>query len=173
MLIAMILGLLFWSPLEYCIHRFLGHDWTFRNKFRTEHQKHHYLKDYFAGPLDKLMAAFPVMVVFFVVGLLVVSWQVSLTFSFAFLVSYLFYEKVHKDLHVKEPKTRFGKALRKHHFYHHFTDPSVNHGVTTVFWDIVFGTYVVPDQVDVPKNYQMIWLTEDNPDYQIVESRPA
>jgi len=173
MLIAMVLGFLFWSPLEYGIHRFLGHEWTFRNKFRKEHQKHHYLKDYFAGAVDKVLAAVPIMTVFFLLGLFFVNWMTSLLFAFAFLVSYLLYEKVHKDLHVKAPKTKLGRILRKHHFYHHFMDPSVNHGVTTVFWDMVFRTYVVPEKVDVPENFRMDWLTDDNQDYRIVEKRPA
>jgi len=95
MLLAIVIGFLFWSPLEYFIHRFLGHEWTFRNKFRTEHQKHHYLKDYFAGNVDKVMAAIPFMIVFFFVGLIFTNWKVSLMFSFGFLVSYLLYEKVH------------------------------------------------------------------------------
>lgn len=168
MLLAIVIGFLFWSPLEYFIHRFLGHEWTFRNKFRTEHQKHHYLKDYFAGNVDKVMAAIPFMIVFFFVGLIFTNWKVSLMFSFGFLVSYLLYEKVHLDLHVKPPKTNFGRKLRKHHFHHHFVNPKMNNGVTTRFWDRVLGTYEEPDIVLVPEKYKMVWLEEDNHDYAVV-----
>jgi sterol desaturase/sphingolipid hydroxylase (fatty acid hydroxylase superfamily) len=173
MLIAIVLGFLFWSPIEYVIHRFLGHEWIFRNKFRKEHQKHHYLKNYFAGTVDKVLAALPIMIVFFLIGLCFVKWQTSILFAFAFLISYLLYEKIHKDIHIKAPKTRLGRILRKHHFYHHFMDPTVNHGVTTVFWDIVFRTYVAPEKVDVPEHYRMGWLTEENRDYRIIEKKPA
>ena len=168
MLIAIIIGFFLWSPLEYFIHRFLGHEWTFRNKFRIEHQKHHFLKDYFAGTTDKVLAAVPMMIFFFIMGLIFVDWMISFTFSFGFLASYMIYEKVHKDLHVKEAKTKFGIRLRKHHFHHHFHNQKMNHGVTTMFWDKVFGTYESPNVVNVPKKYQMIWLTENNPDYFIV-----
>ena len=168
MLIAIVIGFLFWSPLEYFIHRFLGHEWTFRNKFRKEHQKHHFLKDYFASDLDKVLAALPFMAIIFSIGIIFVSWKISLMFSFGFLISYLFYEKVHKDLHIKEPKTKMGKALRKHHFHHHFENPKMNHGVTTRFWDRVFGTFEKPDVVHVPEKYKMVWLNEDSPDYTVI-----
>jgi sterol desaturase/sphingolipid hydroxylase (fatty acid hydroxylase superfamily) len=168
MLLAIVLGFIFWSPLEYGIHRFLGHQLKFKNKFRKEHQKHHHVKDYFAGTIDKLLGALPAMAIIFVTGLFFVNWKMSLLFSIAFLVSYMIYEYIHLTLHIKAPKTRMGRLLRMHHFYHHFSNEHVNHGVTTRFWDRVFGTYVPVEVVEVPEKFKMIWLTDDNLDYKIV-----
>ena len=50
MLIAIIIGFIFWSPLEYFIHRYLGHEWTFQNKFRKEESDLYVLQ---TGDLNK------------------------------------------------------------------------------------------------------------------------
>ena len=46
--------------------------------------------------------------------------------------------------------------------YHHFHNPKVNHGVTTRFWDRVFGTFECIEKVKVPKSMSMDWLVEEN-----------
>ena len=47
-----------------------------------------------------------------------------------------------------------------HHFYHHFHDASVNHGVTTAFWDTLFRTNQPVQRVHVPKKWAMPWLVD-------------
>ena len=57
-----LLGALTWSFLEYCIHRWLGHDRRFRkNVFAREHIRHHIEGNYFAPTWKKLVltAALP------------------------------------------------------------------------------------------------------------------
>lgn len=36
----------------------------------------------------------------------------------------------------------------------------MNHGVTSPIWDIVFGTYVEPEQIRVPEKLAMEWLCD-------------
>jgi len=55
----------------------------------------------------------------------------------------------------------YGRWARRHHFYHHFHDPKVNHGVTSPIWDIVFGTYHKPDVIRVPEKLKMVWLCDE------------
>jgi sterol desaturase/sphingolipid hydroxylase (fatty acid hydroxylase superfamily) len=167
MLIALAFGFIFWSPIEYFLHRYLGHEWTFKSKFRKEHQKHHFLKDYFASHTDKTIAVFPIMILIVLVGMFFVALKYSLLFGIGFLLSYLTYEWFHKSLHVKSPRTRLGKCLRKHHFHHHFENPNMNFGVTTRFWDRVFGTFEKTSTINVPKKYKMNWLETTHNDYII------
>jgi hypothetical protein len=70
------------------------------------------------------------------------------------------YEWVHWSFHAKAPKTQLGLRLRKHHFYHHFHNPKVNHGVTTTFIDKISKTYIKPGIIKVPKNIILPWLIE-------------
>ncbi|MBK7504004.1 MAG: sterol desaturase family protein [Bacteroidetes bacterium] len=72
------------------------------------------------------------------------------------------YESTHFRYHSAEPLVKPFILLRKHHFYHHFHNPKVNHGVTTRFWDRVFGTFECIEKVKVPKSMSMDWLVEEN-----------
>ena len=55
----------------------------------------------------------------------------------------------------------YGRWARRHHFYHHFINAKMNHGVTTPIWDLVFGTYRKADVViEVPSKLAMPWLKD-------------
>jgi 4-hydroxysphinganine ceramide fatty acyl 2-hydroxylase len=61
--------------------------------------------------------------------------------AFAGLVTgYLFYDMTHYAVHHIRPRTRLGRYLKKHHFRHHYMDPEKNYGVSSPFWDVVWGT---------------------------------
>jgi sterol desaturase/sphingolipid hydroxylase (fatty acid hydroxylase superfamily) len=157
-------GMFFWTFMEYMLHRFLGHKLLIRNKFRTEHQKHHYKKDYFTSAMDKFFTTFifggaTFITTYYVMGLVFAS-----AFSFGFISMYLFYEYTHRACHLSAPKNKFASLLRKHHFYHHFNDTNMNHGVTSPFWDIIFKTYVKVEKVEVNNRFKMNWLCEDGTD---------
>ena len=47
-----------------------------------------------------------------------------------------------------------------HHYYHHFHAPSLNHGVTTPFWDVLFGTYAEVETVNVPQRHAVPWMLD-------------
>lgn len=56
------------------------------------------------------------------------------------MLGYLGYELVHFSAHHRRPRTRIGRALRRHHLRHHFTDPAHNFGISSPLWDMVFRT---------------------------------
>ncbi len=93
---------------------------------------------------------------------LFISIQAAIAFVLGYLIMYMLYEATHARFHRKEPIAKPFIVLRKHHFYHHFHNPKTNHGVTTRFWDRVFGTFKRVEQVNVPKTMSMQWLLEDN-----------
>jgi 4-hydroxysphinganine ceramide fatty acyl 2-hydroxylase len=158
-LIALALGCFTWTFLEYCIHRWLGHGKRFRrNVFDREHTRHHVEGDYFAPWYKKLLAAVVATVILLPPAVLVTSFWVGAAFTFGLVSFYLFYEVLHRLLHVHHGFSGYGRWARRHHFYHHFVDARVNHGVTSPLWDHVFGTYRKPEVITVPRKLMMPWL---------------
>jgi sterol desaturase/sphingolipid hydroxylase (fatty acid hydroxylase superfamily) len=62
------------------------------------------------------------------------------------------YEYTHWYIHFREPKTERQRRLRAHHLAHHFCQARMYHGVTTHFWDKVFGT--LPDAAIQAEHYE-------------------
>lgn len=161
-LLAVVVGALTWSLLEYVIHRWLGHSRIARsNPFGVEHIAHHSRGNYFAPTWKKALSA----LVFMALVAPLAVWAVGLTHGLAYaggLVGfYIAYEVLHRALHTWEGLGPFGRWARRHHFYHHFHDPSMNHGVTSPLWDAVFGTRkVVKEAVVVPEKLAMRWLID-------------
>lgn len=158
-----ILGFIFWTFLEYALHRGLGHNPKLKNLFTVEHLLHHKEVNYFAAAYKKAGGA---IVVVGCSTLLIgygIGWANGLAFSIGLASMYLVYEFVHSYLHTHAPRNAYGVMLRKHHFYHHFNNPDKNHGVTTPFWDKIFGTYVKPQEIiPVPKRSKLAWLVDEN-----------
>lgn len=151
--------------MEYCIHRFLGHLKKGKNIIRKEHQHHHAEADYFAPLHKKLILAILVLSFSTLITGLLFSFTSGFIFSIGLAGMYFIYEISHRRFHIKEPLIRYGLRMRKHHFYHHFGNPTLNHGVTTAIWDRIFGTYRKPDIVNVPGKMAMIWLKNNNSKY--------
>ena len=47
---------------------------------------------------------------------------------------------MHWRFHFRPPASERERRLRAHHLAHHFRNPRAYHGVTTRFWDRVFGS---------------------------------
>lgn len=158
---AFTLGVMSWSFLEYCIHRWLGHDARLRpNIFGTEHIRHHSQGDYFAPTWKKALAALAAAGVVLPPAVLAAGFKLGVAYTAGFVGFYLVYEALHRLEHVWEGAGPYARWARRHHFWHHFGDPSVNHGVTSPLWDHVFGTYQVPGLIVVPEKLRMRWLED-------------
>ena len=81
-------------------------------------------------------------------------------FVSGFIGMYLLYEVLHRRAHTRPPRGRYGRWRRRNHFAHHFVDPRRGQGVTTPFWDGVFGTRLPVDRVPVPRRLAMPWLVD-------------
>jgi sterol desaturase/sphingolipid hydroxylase (fatty acid hydroxylase superfamily) len=58
------------------------------------------------------------------------------------LLTTCFYEFVHCIQHLAyKPKSKLLAEMKKRHMAHHFHDETGNFGITTFFWDKLFGTY--------------------------------
>ncbi|MBT6177603.1 MAG: sterol desaturase family protein [Deltaproteobacteria bacterium] len=158
---AIVVGAVGWSFTEYCIHRWLGHDRRFlRNPFGVEHQTHHSKGNYFAQWWKKAGAAIAAIALLWWPATVLLGAVYGSAFIFGFVAFYLYYEILHRVEHVFEASTAYGRWARAHHFFHHFHDPSRNHGVTSPVWDHVFGTYSATDVIRVPEKLAPLWLIE-------------
>jgi len=162
-ILAFALGIVFWTFLEYVIHRFLLHKKGIHNPATDEHMRHHREGGYFAPFWKKLIAA----CVFFTTTTLLTSLTFDLLYGALFSMGtagmFILYEVTHERLHAKAPLIGYGLIIRKHHFYHHFGDPRKNHGVTVRFWDRVFGTFAptLKDRVSIPRKMVLPWLLDE------------
>lgn len=136
---AFVLGLFFWTLLEYGLHRFVFH--RFRGIIGSFHLEHH------AAPRDRrYLFVRPPYAVAASVLLIALIWAVTRSFAqttgliSGIWTGYAYYESVHFRVHFTASEGRWISAQRKRHFHHHFQDARRSFGVTTPLWDYVFGT---------------------------------
>ncbi len=159
--LAAALGVLTWSLMEYCIHRWLGHDRRFAgNLFEREHTAHHSRGNWFAAGWKKAAAASAVAVLVGVPSWFLVGPRLGIAYTGGLVAFYLTYELLHRLEHVHPGFTAYGRWARRHHFHHHFEDPRSNHGVTSPLWDVVFGTLQRPSVIRVPEKLAPHWLLD-------------
>lgn len=168
-LFSLAAGLLFWTFMEYLLHRFLGHEAEGKNFFKKEHTLHHALFNYFAPISKKIVLLAVFFSLFTFLGSLFLPLKVVIPFLTGFLGMALLYELTHFRYHSRKPVAHIFIILRKHHFYHHFHNPKSNYGVTTRLWDRVFGTFKPVEKVHIPESMIMGWLLENEeirPEYK-------
>jgi sterol desaturase/sphingolipid hydroxylase (fatty acid hydroxylase superfamily) len=178
-LFAFLVGAAGWTLLEYVLHRFVFHATSAKGPGAKEHRRHHAQVDYFAPSWQKALAALAATAIVMPSFALVVGVQLGFACTLGFISMYLLYEILHRRAHTRPPRGRYGRWRRKNHFAHHFVDPRLAQGVTTPFWDLVFGTRLSVDRVRVPRRLAMSWLVDMNgevraayaSDYELVGSR--
>jgi sterol desaturase/sphingolipid hydroxylase (fatty acid hydroxylase superfamily) len=145
-------GLLLWTFTEYVLHRFVFHfrprnDWQKRLSFLF-HGVHH------AQPMVKSRlvmppaVSIPLAVLFYMLFHLIFERILGLghwipTLFAGFVCGYIAYDMVHYSSHHFNLKSRYLKQVRRNHMRHHWKTPDKRFGVTSTFWDGVFGTRVL------------------------------
>jgi 4-hydroxysphinganine ceramide fatty acyl 2-hydroxylase len=141
-------GFSLWSLIEYILHRFLFHldEWLPDNRVGITlhfllHGVHHYL------PMDKYRLVMP-PTLFIVLAapfwklahkIFYWDWYIATTVFCGGIFGYITYDLTHYFLHHQNLPLWY-KQLKKYHLQHHFLDYQNGFGVTTRFWDTVFGT---------------------------------
>ena len=146
------LGVLFWSLTEYVLHRWYFHmdqsNAVKRFLYFYSHGMHHaYPDDYYRLVMVPIVSL-PLAALFYgLYSAVFPAWMVPGIFA-GMLVGYLNYDYVHfATHHVKPPRSKLlapvahiMKVQRERHMRHHFETHDVGYGVSTVLWDVVFGT---------------------------------
>jgi 4-hydroxysphinganine ceramide fatty acyl 2-hydroxylase len=57
------------------------------------------------------------------------------------MFGYICYDMMHYYLHHAVPFSEYFKGLKSYHVDHHYKDVHSGYGITSKFWDYVFGTY--------------------------------
>jgi sterol desaturase/sphingolipid hydroxylase (fatty acid hydroxylase superfamily) len=154
-------GAMTWTLLEYLIHRYMGHDRRFkRTPFGIEHRRHHVEGDYFAPAWKKAVAATVFTAILSAIAVPLVGAAIGLAYIAGLIASYASYEILHRREHTSAGIGPYARWARRHHFYHHFVDGRVNHGVTSPLWDFAFGTDRKPGVIRVPPKLCMTWLRD-------------
>lgn len=135
-------GFFSWTLLEYFLHRYLFHfvderEWTKRLHFMLHGIHHDYPRDegrLFMPPIPGILYACIFLSVFWLL-----FGKYALYFMPGLMNGYLLYSFTHWSMHKFQPP-KYLAALWRHHNMHHYRYPDRAFGVSSVFWDRVFGT---------------------------------
>jgi cyclopropane-fatty-acyl-phospholipid synthase len=130
-------GLAFWTLVEYGLHRFVLHG---VQPFQRWHAEHHRRPAALIGlPTVGSAALFAGLV--FLPAWLAGGWWPACALTLGMLLGYLGYALTHHAAH--HILTRSGWLARRkrlHALHHHHVEHPVCFGVTSAFWDRIFGT---------------------------------
>ncbi len=130
------LGLLVWTLLEYLAHRFVLHHLP---PFSVWHAEHHERPTALICTPTLVSAALIVLLVFLPALALGRLWRAA-ALTLGVTAGYLVYSCVHHALHHWHGGGRWLHARKHSHALHHRPGSAGHYGVTTTFWDHVFGT---------------------------------
>ena len=137
-------GLFCWSFLEYVLHRFVFH-YKLKGKIGERihfifHGVHH---DYPNDAMRLVLppsVSIPLAILFYYFYYLVFGSVYMAPVYAGFVTGYLIYDISHYAIHHSTFKNKFWQNIKKHHMYHHYKDDHAGYGVSSKFWDIIFGT---------------------------------
>jgi sterol desaturase/sphingolipid hydroxylase (fatty acid hydroxylase superfamily) len=137
-LLAVVGGVIIWTLMEYIIHRYVFHQMPV---FSPMHGAHHEAPLAFIGTPTWLSLGVIFGAVFLPAWGLG-SLNTASGLAVGFMAGFSWYGLVHHAIHHRKPRLlarRLIVASRRHAQHHYSTQPG-NFGVTTSFWDRVFGT---------------------------------
>jgi sterol desaturase/sphingolipid hydroxylase (fatty acid hydroxylase superfamily) len=137
-----VVAFLLWTLAEYILHRFIFHYHpTSKIGQRIHFVAHGIHHDYpndskrlVMPPLMSMVIAIP-FIIFFYYTIPTYNW----VFFAGFVAGYLVYDMMHYALHHAE-LPEFMRKLKENHMRHHYQEPDLGFGVSTTFWDTIFGT---------------------------------
>ena len=149
LLLGLLIGVFIWTLAEYLLHRFVFHfpaktDWQKRLAFLF-HGIHHEQPRIKTRLVMPPALSIPLALLFYSLFVLVFKTilQVPMWLSpvFAgFILGYIAYDMIHYSTHHIQMKKGYFRVLRQQHMHHHFQTPDKRFGVSSPFWDYVFGT---------------------------------
>ena len=136
-------GAVLWTLAEYVMHRVVYHRIPL---FERYHDVHHADPRAYVGAPPMVGTSIVFLVSF--LPLAAFSPVLASAISVGMLAGYSIYMIVHHACHFWTPGSRgYLRRARLHHAVHHYRDGNGNFGVSTSFWDVVFGTRIQPSPV--------------------------
>lgn len=138
-----VVGAASWTLTEYFLHRYFFH-WQPTGRLGESlhffvHGVHH---KYPSDPYRLVMPPWVNLTLLFLV-VTPIAWLIAPSWCWAwcagYVVGYINYDVTHFYIHHSKPKLAYFKRLKAHHTNHHYNGDK-KFGVSTLFWDRVFGT---------------------------------
>lgn len=129
-------GLASWTAIEYALHRFVLHG---MQPFRRWHAEHHQRPTALICAPTILSATLIATLVFLPAVLLAGLWR-GCALTLGVLAGYLAYAITHHATHHWRADSPWLKRRKRWHALHHHVAQPGCYGVTTAFWDHVFGS---------------------------------
>ena len=139
-LCAAVAGFVFWTLVEYLLHRSVLHGHTY---FAPLHGQHHASPLAFIGTPPWISVSVLCATVLFP-GKWLLGFNVADGLTVGVMLGYWWYGVVHHIIHhhSNTSSPSYFNDLRAWHMRHHYSPKSGNFGVTTPVWDHVFGTAI-------------------------------
>jgi cyclopropane-fatty-acyl-phospholipid synthase len=137
LLMLALIGMTSWSALEYLLHRFVLHG---VQPFKGWHAAHH-ARPHALICAPTIMSASLILVLVFLPSLAMGNvWRAG-ALTLGILIGYLSYAITHHATHHWRADTAWLRERKRWHALHHQPLPEPGcYGVTSNFWDQVFGT---------------------------------
>ncbi|KAL9252521.1 Dihydroceramide fatty acyl 2-hydroxylase FAH1-like protein [Drosera capensis] len=141
-------GIFVWSIVEYIIHRFIFHMKTTSYWGNTLHYFIHGF--HHKHPMDSLRLVFPpalttiAAIPLWSVVKLISTPTIAPALFGGGLIGYVLYDLTHYYLHYGRAYNEATQKMKKYHLDHHFKVQTMGYGVTSTFWDRIFGTFPTP-----------------------------
>ncbi|KAG0504993.1 hypothetical protein M758_N003300 [Ceratodon purpureus] len=146
--LSMVAGAFIWTFVEYLLHRYVFHMKTSSYWTNTAHYFLHGF--HHKHPMDGTRLVFPPAITAIIVCIIwylteplvyILTPPVKLSMFSGGLLAYVAYDLTHYFLHFGTPYNQMSRMMKRFHLNHHFREQSNSYGVTTPFWDTVFGTF--------------------------------
>jgi 4-hydroxysphinganine ceramide fatty acyl 2-hydroxylase len=136
-------GMIFFSLLEYLIHRFLFHfdaktEKELQLQYNIHGVHHEFPRDKDRLVMPPVISIFLALSFFFLFRLLMGDY--GFIFFAGFVAGYSTYLIIHYAVHTLKPPKNFLKIYWKHHSLHHYSSVNAAYSVSLPFWDHLFGT---------------------------------
>ncbi len=137
-------GVLYWTLVEYLLHRFVFHYepktvWGKRFHFIMHGVHHDYPNDATRLVMPPSVSL-PLAVFFYYMTVAIFGDEYGVPTFAGFVFGYVCYDTIHYATHHISLKGRIGSWLKQHHLRHHYRDDHTGYGVSSPLWDYVFGT---------------------------------
>lgn len=139
-----LVGILYWTLVEYLLHRFVFHyeprtNWGKRLHFIMHGVHHDYPNDATRLVMPPSLSI-PLAILFYYITLLIFGSTLGIPAFAGMVFGYVCYDTIHYATHHLPMKGGVGLWLKQHHLLHHYRDDDSGYGVSTPLWDYVFGT---------------------------------
>jgi sterol desaturase/sphingolipid hydroxylase (fatty acid hydroxylase superfamily) len=139
-------GLISWTIIEYCLHRFIFHYEAQTERTRTIVYNMHIIHHDYPKAVDDLFAGLqlsvPIASFYFLASWMIAgSWQAAVFLFIGMIAGYFAYEWTHYQVHHGNCRSRVMQYLKRYHMLHHYQAQDLRFGVTTPLIDLLFGTY--------------------------------